>query len=198
MTALSRLEQTIFDVDGVRVELSGNAPITAAYWTNRFNANGTVADFRRRFATRYPGIEMVVFDGIGARASGLYLMKNLRATYEFSWIRDRVSVFHDMVTDQKKQIRALKKALRKAEAAADTVGDEEEDDAFDPYAELGVAREASDEEIRMAFKKRMSLFHPDKFNDKDPLVLDYITEKAQRLNRAREEIAGERSVAEAA
>jgi hypothetical protein len=57
-------------------------------------------------------------------------------------------------------------------------------DIFDPYAVLGVARTASKEEIRTAYKDAMTKYHPDKVAHLGEELQDVAREKAQALNRA--------------
>lgn len=197
MTILQELEEIIYYTEGVRVSLSGTAPIVNEYWKTRFKGEGTVAEFRTRFAKRFPRVEIVLYTGVGLPAHGNYLLKNLRATYEFAWIKaeyaDMITLCNDIVRDQERKIRALKKALRASVKAAEV-----EKDPFDPYAELGVKPDASDDDIKLAYKKRIHVFHPDKFATMDALVIEFATEKAQQINRAREDIARQRAEAKAA
>ena len=57
-------------------------------------------------------------------------------------------------------------------------------EVFDPYAVLGVARTASKEEIRAAYKDAMTKYHPDKVAHLGEELQDVAREKAQALNRA--------------
>lgn len=197
MTTLDRLAQAIFDVEGVRPLLSGQAPSGVAYWKTSFDGDATVAAFKLRFARRFPNVEVELLDGVGNFAHGNRLMKNLRATYDYAWIENEYSetvlALDQILKDQKKQIAALRKALRQTAQAA-----EPEEEMFDAYAALGVKPDASDEEIRHAFKKRMQVFHPDRFANVDPLLVELVSAKAQEINRARDEIARQRAQPEAA
>lgn len=196
MLTLNDLEQCIFDVDGVRVTLRGNTPVSDEYWKIRFKANGTVAEFKARFCKRYPCIDIVVFNGVGTPAHGNYLMKNLRATYEFAWIKneheDVISAFQEIVWDQQRTIKGLKKALRKSSKPAVP-----EKEPIDPYGILDVSPDASDAEVKQAHRKRIQVFHPDRFSTMDALVIDFVNEKAQQINLARDEIARQRAEANA-
>lgn len=194
MTTLDRLAQALFDVEGVRPLLSGQAPAGVAYWKTSFDGDATVAAFKLRFARRFPNVEVELLDGVGNFAHGNRLMKNLRATYDYAWIENEYSetfeALDQFLKDQKKQIAALRKALRQSAQAA-----EPEEEMFDAYAVLGVKPDASDEEIRHAFKKRMQVFHPDRFANVDPLLVELVSAKAQEINRARDEIARQRAQA---
>lgn len=197
MTTLPRLAQAIFEVEGIRVHLSGQPPAGAAYWKTRFDGDATVAEFKQRFKRRFPDVDIDLFNGVGMSALGNRLLKNLRASYEFTWIqdeyRDTLVALGLIVEGQKKRIAALRKALRQSAQAA-----EPEEEVFGAYAALGVKPEATDEEIRHAFKKRMQVFHPDRFANVDPLLVELVSAKAQEINRARDEIARQRAQPEAA
>lgn len=194
MATLKDLEQCIFDVDGVRVELSGNGPVSAAYWQNRFRSDGTVADFRTRFSARYPGIDIVVYDGVGFAVHGNYLLKNVRATYAFDWIKREhanvIRAFVTLVEDQEQQIKALEKALGGSAQSATVM-----EEMFDPYKVLGIGPDSSDEEVKQAYQRRMQIFHPDKFSSMNPLIVELVNEQSQQINRARDEIARQRAKA---
>ena len=53
----------------------------------------------------------------------------------------------------------------------------------DPYTILGVSRDASDDEIRNAYRELVRKYHPDNFTDDNPLK-DLATEKMQEVNEA--------------
>jgi hypothetical protein len=192
MKSLSHIEQQIFDVDGIRASLAGPSGGHEDYWTNRFNGDKTVSDFKNRFSQRYPDVDIIVHDGIGHVAHGNYLIKNLRTTHEFAWIQETVDVYDQFIHDQLEQIELLKKQLEQAVRAADATPEP------DPYEILGVDRNSTDEEITQAYRKKIHRFHPDKLSTLDDAIIAFGKERAQMINWARDEISRERSVVDAA
>ena len=61
----------------------------------------------------------------------------------------------------------------------------------DPYKTLGVSRDASDDEIKMAYRDLARKYHPDKYRDSD--LADLAGEKMKEVNAAYEQIQAERS-----
>ena len=61
-------------------------------------------------------------------------------------------------------------------------------DGFDPYAVLGVARDATKEDIRAAFLREMASYHPDKVSHLGVELQELAKRKAQAINRAYEEL----------
>jgi len=57
---------------------------------------------------------------------------------------------------------------------------------MDPYRELGVDRNASDEEIKKAYRELVKKYHPDKYADND--LKDLASEKLKKVNAAYDEI----------
>jgi curved DNA-binding protein CbpA len=57
----------------------------------------------------------------------------------------------------------------------------------DPYTVLGVSRNATDEEIKTAYRNLARKYHPDNFRDDDPLK-ELVNEKMQEINAAYDEI----------
>ena len=57
----------------------------------------------------------------------------------------------------------------------------------DPYSILGVKRDASDEEIKNAYRALVRKYHPDNYADDNPLK-ELATEKMQEVNEAYDEI----------
>ena len=57
----------------------------------------------------------------------------------------------------------------------------------DPYAILGVKRDANDDEIKSAYRALVRKYHPDKYADDNPLK-ELATEKMQEINEAYDEI----------
>ena len=52
----------------------------------------------------------------------------------------------------------------------------------DPYKILGVARSASDDEVKNAYRALARKYHPDKYRDSD--LAEMATEKMQEVNWA--------------
>lgn len=61
----------------------------------------------------------------------------------------------------------------------------------DPYKVLGVARDASDEDVKKAYRALARKYHPDKYADTD--LADLASEKMKEINAAYEEIQKLRS-----
>lgn len=61
----------------------------------------------------------------------------------------------------------------------------------DPYKVLGVARDASDEDVKKAYRTLARKYHPDKYADTD--LADLASEKMKEINAAYEEIQKIRS-----
>ncbi|MET0980766.1 MAG: DnaJ domain-containing protein [Telluria sp.] len=188
MPSLTHIEQCIFDIDGIRASLSGPATGLQDYWTNRFNGDKTVSEFKKRFSVRYPDVDVVLYDGLGRVAHGRYLMKNLRVTHDFGWVQDTVAVYEEY-------IESLKIALQQAAQTSGLASAEP-----DPYEVLGVDRNSSIEEIRQAYRIQIRRFHPDKLGglELDQAFIHFGTERTQLINRARDQIFEERAEAEAA
>ena len=62
------------------------------------------------------------------------------------------------------------------------------------YATLGVSPDASDAEVKKAWKKKMAAFHPDKIQGKDldPEWIELANEKSAKINQAYETIQAAR------
>lgn len=57
----------------------------------------------------------------------------------------------------------------------------------DPYSVLGVAKDATDEEVKAAYRELARKYHPDNYTDDNPLK-DLASEKMQEINAAYDEI----------
>lgn len=62
----------------------------------------------------------------------------------------------------------------------------------DPYSILGVSKNATDEEIKAAYRELARKYHPDNYDDDNPLK-DLAKEKMQEINEAYDQITKERS-----
>lgn len=64
----------------------------------------------------------------------------------------------------------------------------------DPYAVLGIAREANDREIKQAYRRLMSQHHPDKLGDVPEELKRRAEARAREINAAYERIKSERGI----
>ena len=62
----------------------------------------------------------------------------------------------------------------------------------DPYSILGVSSDATDEEVKNAYRTLARKYHPDNYGDDNPLK-DLANEKMQEINSAYDEIQRMRS-----
>ena len=62
----------------------------------------------------------------------------------------------------------------------------------DPYSILGVSSSATDEEVKSAYRNLARKYHPDNYDDSNPLK-DLANEKMQEINAAYDEILAERA-----
>ena len=65
----------------------------------------------------------------------------------------------------------------------------------DPYSILGVSPGASDEEVKNAYRNLARRYHPDNYEDNNPLK-ELAKEKMQEINAAYDEIQRDRSEAD--
>lgn len=61
----------------------------------------------------------------------------------------------------------------------------------DPYKVLGVSREASDEEIKKAYRELAKKYHPDNYTDSP--IADLVSEKMKEINEAYDTIQRQRA-----
>lgn len=61
----------------------------------------------------------------------------------------------------------------------------------DPYEVLGVSRDATDDQIKAAYREKARKFHPDNFHD-NPAAAEMATEKMQEINQAYDTITKHR------
>ena len=186
MPSLIQVEQSIFDVDGIRVALSGPVTGLQDYWVNRMNGDKSVSEFKTRFFGRYPNVDIELCDGLGRVANGNRMMKNLRVTYEFDWIQESTAA-HDQY------MVSLKNALRAATQAGNVALADP-----DPYEILSVNRNSTDQEIKDAHRVQIRRFHTDRLGGMglDAAFIQFGNERSQLINRARDQIAEERAEAE--
>ena len=62
----------------------------------------------------------------------------------------------------------------------------------DPYATLGIMKDATDEEVKNAYRDLARKYHPDNYRDDNPLK-DLAKEKMQEINAAYDEIQRQRA-----
>ena len=62
----------------------------------------------------------------------------------------------------------------------------------DPYSILGVSPGASDEEVKNAYRNLARRYHPDNYDDNNPLK-DLAKDKMQEINAAYDEIQRDRT-----
>lgn len=77
-------------------------------------------------------------------------------------------------------------------------GDEDDAALSSAYATLGVSPEASDAEVKKAWKRKLAAFHPDKIQGKDldPEWVELANQKSAEINRAYETIKAARGESE--
>ena len=71
-------------------------------------------------------------------------------------------------------------------------GQENQENSSDPYTVLGVSRKATKEEIRQAYRKAMSGYHPDKVAHLGPDLQALAAQRARSINQAYDSIKRER------
>jgi hypothetical protein len=192
MTLLHEIENSIFEIEGINSSIDGIDSIYKSYWINKYNGNHTVSEFRARFNKRYPELTIVLFDGLGRDANGHYLLKNLRATYEFTWIKENYEETmywcYEIMDDKDKEIENLTSEIIQLK------GINPEPIIIDPYEILGINEKESNDDIRKAYRKKISGFHPDRIDKMDTLLKKFATEKTQEINAAFDEIKKSRNI----
>jgi len=66
--------------------------------------------------------------------------------------------------------------------------------ADDPYAMLGVAPAASDEELEQAYRRLMSEYHPDRVANAAKEIRDIADRRTREINQAYDSIRRERGI----
>ena len=67
-------------------------------------------------------------------------------------------------------------------------------EAEDPYAVLGIASGASDEELEQAYRRRMSEYHPDRVANAAKEIRDMADRRAREINQAYDRIKRQRGL----
>ena len=67
-------------------------------------------------------------------------------------------------------------------------------DPEDPYVVLGIAAGASDEELELAYRRRMSEYHPDRVASAAKEIRDMADRRAREINQAYDRIKRERGL----
>jgi len=66
--------------------------------------------------------------------------------------------------------------------------------AGDPYAVLGVAREASDDELEQAYRRLMSEYHPDRVANAAKEIRDMADQRTREINQAYDLVRRQRGI----
>lgn len=188
MPSLSQLEQRIFEVEGLRVSLTGPVNGHPDYGDAPCEGSQRLTAFKQRFHARYPGVDIVVFDGLGRRARGSCLVGNVRASYDLERIDKQTGCY-------KEYVHCLNDALRIARASIFN-----EAAPPDPYAVLGVAPGCPDQEWERAYARLSARLRASRIDQPglDPAFVEFAWERAQLVDWAREQIAAQRQLALAA
>lgn len=186
MATLLEIENNIQQTEEFIVSLTGQNLVYRDYWKKPYDGNNSVADFKKRFSGRYPDVAIIVYDGLGRPAHGGRLLRNIRTSYEFDWIQknhqETKSMYLYMIDEKQQEIDSLKNIIS---------SNNSEDIKFAPknhYEVLGVDSNATDDQVKDAFRKKRQLLHPDKISFMDDEIIKYATEKMQELNMANDEI----------
>jgi DnaJ-domain-containing protein 1 len=68
------------------------------------------------------------------------------------------------------------------------------DGVDDPYATLGIAAAASDEELEQAYRRRMSEYHPDRVANAAAEIREMADRRAREINQAYDRVKRERGL----
>ena len=66
--------------------------------------------------------------------------------------------------------------------------------ALDPYAALGIAANASDDELEQAYRRLMSEYHPDRVASAAPEIREIADRRAREINQAYDQIKRQRGL----
>jgi hypothetical protein len=177
MTKIEKMEQSIKNTERISVKLFGNINPEDTYCINRLSGKETVTALRARISRCLPGVSVEIYDGIGNKAHGSLQLRNLRDTYDLDFIIAYREILNDELNDALAEIELLKNGSHKATS---------NQTELDPYDVLNIQKDAGEEAIREAYRKKSSRLHPDKIMGMDQSIIDYANKKMGELNVARD------------